>query len=190
MTVQPHHSIEQLEQQARRAKDATRHRRLRAVILAKQGWTAPHVADAVGSKRRTVQDWIRHYNEQGLDGLVDQRGGNHRYLADEQEQQIKAHLDRTAADPHDGVRFGADLQAWIEQQFGVLYSLNGIYALLDRLGYSWLMPRSRHPKADPQAQVAFKKKSPSKSKRWRPSIPTNASKCGLKMKPALASRAR
>jgi len=39
----------------------------------------------------------------------------------------------------------------------VRYALSGLYGLLHRLGYSWLVPRPRHPKADPAAQAAFKK---------------------------------
>ena len=70
-----------------------------------------------------------------LDGLRDlRRGGNQRKLTDHQEQQIKKYLDCQVDDPAGGVRQGQDLRQWIHQQFGVLYSLPGIYDLLHRLG--------------------------------------------------------
>jgi hypothetical protein len=64
----------------------------------------------------------------------------------------------------------------IEQRFGKVYSLNGVYQLLHRLGYNDLMPRPRHPDADPAALEAFKKRiCPSVWLSSRPSIPTSAS---------------
>ncbi len=157
MHVVTHHGLDELETLATHEKRADRHLKWRAVILAGRGWTACEIADALGKGRRTIQDWIGHYNRDGGDGLIDRRGGNHRHLTDEQEQQLKDHIDTLADDPHQGVRHAAELIRHIEPHFGVRYALSGLYALLHRLGYSWLVPRPRHPKADPAAQAAFKK---------------------------------
>lgn len=157
MHVIEHHSLKELQSLTKKQRTASLHLKLRAIILARRGWTAPQIAEALGKGRRSVQRWIAAYNEDGLDGLQDRRGGNHRLLTPMQEEQLKSHLDALAEDPHDGIRHAADLQPWLEQQFHVTYSLSGLYALLHRLGYSWLMPRPRHPKADPAAQEAFKK---------------------------------
>lgn len=157
MDVTKHHSIEALEQLAAAEKHAGRHLRLRAVILAKRGWEAVPIGEALGKSRRTIQQWVSDYNRDGLDGLVDRRSGNNRHLTDEQEQELCDHLDLVSQDPEDGPRHAADLMPWIEAHFGVAYSLSGLYDLLHRLGYSWLMPRPRHPKHDPEAQAAFKK---------------------------------
>lgn len=159
MHVHSHHSIEQLEALAAGETNANKHLKLRALVLAKKGWVASRIAEALGKSTRTIQQWIGDYNRQQLPGLTDHRGGNHRYLTDAQEAQLAAYLDETGADPERGVRHAAELIPWIEQQFGQLYSLNGLYDLLHRLGYSWLMPRPRHPGADAEAQVAFKKTS-------------------------------
>ncbi|MFC1781069.1 transposase [Planctomycetota bacterium] len=40
-------------------------------------------------------------------------------------------------------------QRLLEREFGVVYSLWGVYDLLHRLGYSCLCPRPQHEKADP-----------------------------------------
>lgn len=165
MQVTSHHSVEELRMLARRERSGPQRTRLQIISLAMQGHTAPQIARTLDASRRSVQEWVRRYNQQGLEGLVDRRGGNRRHLTHEQEQQIIAYVDRLAADPREGVRRGQDLRRWIEQQFHVLYSLNGIYELLHRLGYSCLMPRPRHAKADPAAQEAFKKT------RWRRSKP-------------------
>lgn len=159
MKVTAHHSIEELEQLAAGEKHAGRHLRLRAVILAKRRWGATQIGEALGKTSRTIQNWIREYNRDAARGLADARGGNRRYLTDEQEQTLCTYLDRLGEDPEDGIRHAAELMPWIEERFGVIYSLSGLYELLHRLGYSWLMPRPRHPKHDPQAQAVFKKTS-------------------------------
>lgn len=158
MQVVEHQPLDVLQQVARKEKHAARRIRLQIIILARQGQTAPQIAQALSVSRRSLQEWVRRYNRSGLEGLQDRRGGNHRHLSAAQEKELCAYLDRTAADPRDGVRRGQDLRQWIHQHFHVLYSLNGIYDLLHRLGYSCLMPRPRHARADPQAQEAFKKK--------------------------------
>ncbi|MCY4522062.1 MAG: winged helix-turn-helix domain-containing protein [Caldilineaceae bacterium] len=46
---------------------------------------------------------------------------------------------------------------WIEEQFGVVYTVGSLYTLLPRLGIRLKTPRPRHAQADPQAQAAWKK---------------------------------
>jgi transposase len=67
--------------------------------------------------------------------------------------------------PADGVCTlrAADVRRILEREFGVLYSLKGVYKLLHRLGYSSLAPRPRHRLADPAAREAFKKTPPKPS---------------------------
>ena len=42
-----------------------------AIVLAKQGDTAPDIARALGVSRRAVQTWVAAYNRGGLDALPD-----------------------------------------------------------------------------------------------------------------------
>lgn len=190
MHVATHHSLAELQSLAKARNSASLRIKLRAIVLARTGWTAPKIADAFGHGRRTVQRWIRVYNNSGLDGLKDRRGGNHKHLSTEQEQQLKAHLEALAADPRDGIRHAAEVGEWIEAHFNTTYSFSGLYALLHRLGYEWLMPRPRHPKADPEAREAFKKKRRSRCGTLPSNIPASASKCGSRMRCASDSRER
>lgn len=189
MQVISHYTIEELKQLRRKAKGGLRDR-LQIVILAMQEQSAPEIARAVGAGRRNVQDWVYRYNASGLDGLIDHRGGNHRHLTDEQEAKIHELLQRTASDPRDGVRRGEDLRRWVHEQFGVLYTLTGIYDMLNRLGYSCLMPRPRHANSDPAAQMQFKKKPAAKWLKSPRPIRVNASKSGSRMRHGSASKGR
>lgn len=74
---------------------------------------------------------------------------------------MKARLD-AGPRPSDGVCTlrGKDVVAILEREFGVKYSLDGAYDLLDRLGYSCLSPRPLHEKSDPAAIATFKSRAP------------------------------
>jgi transposase len=189
MEVISHHSVAELRGLRRKAGGNLRDR-LQMVILAMEGRSAPAIAEGVGSSRRTVQDWIYRYNRQGLNGLKEHRGGNHRLLTPVQVKRVREHIDRTAADPHAGIRRGEDLRQWIHRQFGVLYTITGVYELLHRLGYSYLMPRPRHAQSDPAAQELFKKKPAAGWLRSQKPIRANASKSGSRTKRDSASKGR
>ena len=50
----------------------------------------------------------------------------------------------------------ADVRRILEREFGVLMGRQAVYDLLDRLGYSDLMPRPHHEDANPEVQAFFK----------------------------------
>lgn len=158
MRVVAHHSVAELSSIASKERHARRLIRLRIVILAMQDRTAPEIAGALGISRRAAQSWVYRYNAAGLEGLRDHRGGAYRRrLTDEQQELLDAHVRTEALNPRSGYRRAEGIRCWIEREFNVVYTLPGVYAVLRRLGYSWLMPRPRHNKADMEAQEAFKK---------------------------------
>jgi transposase len=162
MHVESHLPLEELERIERAEKDADRSKRLRIVILAAKGWTAPAVAMSVGLSRRICQRWVGRYNEEGLKGLDDRRGQAHSPpLSPEQEQQVRERLEAGPL-PEDNVCAlrGVDVQRILAAEFGVVRCLASIYHLLHRLGYSYLRPRPRHRRADPAAQQQFCRELP------------------------------
>ncbi|MFN9369093.1 MAG: winged helix-turn-helix domain-containing protein [Planctomycetia bacterium] len=52
------------------------------------------------------------------------------------------------------------MQGILDREFGKTFSLNGIYKLLNRHGLVCLKPRPRHPRQDPAAAKAFKRRAP------------------------------
>ena len=50
---------------------------------------------------------------------------------------------------------GPTIKRLLGREFGVTYSLWGVYDLLHRLRYSCLCPRPQHEKAGPKAQQEF-----------------------------------
>lgn len=157
MVVKDRLPLSELKRLAHVEKDADRVKRLRIVILAQEGWTAPAVAMAVGLSRRICQRWVRRYNDAGLAGLDDRRGRPSKLpLTPEQQEQVRRRLDAgpIAEDEVCSLR-GKDVQRILAQEFQLLRSLPAVYHLLHRLGYSYLRPRPRHRRADPEKQAAF-----------------------------------
>jgi transposase len=158
--------------------------RYRVVLIAGQGLgdqaelEREGIAQAVGRSRQFVDQWVGRYRKGGIEALVPKRQpGAARRLTQEQETQLCLMLDARPA-PEEGIAAynGPILRERIEQRFGTVYSLAGVYKLLHRLGYNDLMPRPRHPDTDPAALEAFKKKScPSVWLKSGPTTRANAS---------------
>jgi len=164
MDVRWHLPLEELVRLERAEKDAARSKRLRIVILAIGGYTAPAIAMSVGLSRRICQRWVARYNEEGLEGLADRRGQELQPpLTPEQEEQVCQRLE-AGATPEDQVCSlrGVDVQRILAAEFGVFRSLPGTYHLLHRLGYSYLRPGPRHRRADPKAQEELKRELPAR----------------------------
>jgi len=158
MDVKDHLPLSELHRLYRVEKCADRSKRLRIVILAAEGWTAPAVAMAVGFSRRVCQRWVARYNAEGLLGLDDRRGRKSQLpLTEEQEQAFRKRLEAgPTEDDLVGSLRGKDFRRILAEEFGVMRSLPAVYWLLHRLGYSCLRPRPRHRKADLDAIEAFK----------------------------------
>jgi transposase len=159
MQVQSHHTAEQLRQMARMEPSGRVAVRMIAVAAAMENKTAPVVAKIAGAARRSVQDWVRRYNQGGVEKLRDEGGrGRKPPLTPDEQQRLKARLNAGALEK-DGVCVlrGLDVQRILKDEFNKVRSLSSVYELLHSMGYNDLMPRPQHRDADPAAQEAFKK---------------------------------
>jgi len=159
MTVTPHApgDRQSLEDLVRRESDAKQRDRYRAVLLAMGGLEGDEIAGRLGRSPRFVDEWVGRYRRGGLAALRPRKQpGRRPKLTPRQEQLLKERLD---AGPRDGDGVcslrGRDVCEIIEQEFGVVHTLGGIYDVLRRLGYSSLVPRPRHRKNDPAATERF-----------------------------------
>lgn len=177
-------NAERLRELVAAATNAKQRDRYRVVLIAGQGLgdqaelEREQIALATGRSRQFVDQWVGRYRKGGIDALVPKRQpGARRRLTEQQESQLCAMLD-AGPPPEEGIAAynGPILRQRIQERFGKVYSLDGVYKLLHRLGYNDLMPRPRHPDTDPAALEAFKKRNcPSVWLKSRPNIPTNAS---------------
>ena len=192
MHVEDRHGLDELRCLARKEGEARMRVRVQAIVLAIQSRPSTEIARTLDVGTRSVQEWVRRYNQGGVDALRRRSGqGRHCWLSKDQRARLCDRIDAGAKEQDEVCTLrGADIQRLIQAEFGKVYQLNGIYDLLHRLGYSCLMPRPKHRKNDPEAQSAFKKTWSSK---WSPSvrpIPTSVSKSGSRMKRGSGSKER
>jgi transposase len=159
MHVHDHLTAEQLRDLSR--AHVHTHRiwvRYQAVTLAQAGRPAAGIAEALGCSRRAVQQWVARYNDGGPEALRERpHTGRPPRLPADQLDRLKTRLAEPPR-PEDGVCAlrGADIRRILDHEFGVALSLRGVYLLLDRVGYSSLVPRPQHKGTDEEVQALFK----------------------------------
>ncbi len=158
MLVADHHTLDQLQVLADAIPQKRFWKRVQTILLAKQGWTATHIAHSLSCSIRAVKNWVAQYNLGGIEALRERpRTGRPRRLDPEHYPRLKQRLDAPAR-PEDGVCTlrAADVRRILEREFGVLMGRQAVYDLLHRLGYRDLMPRPHHDEANPEVQELFK----------------------------------
>ncbi len=140
----------ELKKQGRRGENG---RRLQAIISAKEHGIQ-QVARMYNISRETLMRWIRNFKQGGCKAFDVKPGrGRRPKLTDVQKLEVQEYGSQVGA-----TLTSKALQLWIEERFGVELSIPTAHRLLQKLGFSYITPRPSHPKKDPAAQEAFKKK--------------------------------
>jgi transposase len=158
----------ELRAAAGRTNDARAARRMLAIALVLEGVDRTTAAETCGMDRQTLRDWVHRYNAEGVAGLVNRAVPQRpRRLAPDQLAELAAWVEAGPDPARDGVvRWRRrDLQHRIAAEFGVVLHERSVGKQLAALGFRRLSVRPQHPKSDPDAQLAFKKTSPKRSRR-------------------------
>ena len=153
---------QRLRQLIRRESDAKQRDRYRAAALALDGRLTEEIAEMLDRSRAFVQRWAYAYRDGGVAAIaIKKPPGKQPLLSRDRWDELRERLDAGPTDDDEVCEFrGRDIQHILQREFGVKYSLNGVYELLHRIGYSWLAPRPKHRHADREAQEAFKRHTP------------------------------
>ena len=129
---------------------------------------AEEIARHCGVSKATVHQVISTYNRLGVVALeTPGKGGRrHQYLTLEEEEQFLAPFFERARSGE--IATVQEIWRAFEERVGHKVDDSTIYRLLDRHGWRKLMPRPRHPQADPAAQEQFKKTLQRRPKRQSP----------------------
>jgi transposase len=182
------YTAQELRGLSSRCSDGDQVRRILAIAMVLEGWDRTEAAEFNGMDRQTLRDWVHRYNKAGIAGLRSRRSpGRPPSLTPLQRAEL---LDLVIAGPdlqvHGVVRWRCvDLRAEIERRFQVTVHENTVARWLHELGLTRLQPRPVHPQKDPEAEVTFKKTSPTWSKpSSRKPRSADLSKSGFKTKRA------
>jgi len=151
-------TINALAERLKKAEGKPEFQRIQCILLrVTLQAEAKDIAQVVGWTTGTVRVMHSKYAKLG-DSFFDiaKRGGRHRQnLTQEEEVQfLKPFLDRAKAG---GILVASEIKKAYETILGRKVAESTIYRLLDRHDWRKIVPRPRHPKADPAAQAAFKK---------------------------------
>ena len=134
--------------------------RVKALLLIKQGKVryTYELAAKVGYSRKTVYNWLKLYEQKGIDGYlaVSSRGKRRDKLSD----ATKEALGKKLSDPYSTITSYVELQSWVaihcQQEVGyhVIYNY-----CRSKLKSRLKVARKSHYKKDEETIAAFKKTS-------------------------------
>lgn len=170
MTVIPHDPSDllTLRERVRTEPNAKQRDRLRAVLLAAEGedgreLEGDEIAGRLGRSPRFVDQWLARYRAGGLVAVrAGKASGQPPKLDAGRGAEFKARILAGPAEADGGVCTlrGEDARQILRREFGVDYSLQGVYDLMHRLNLSCLKPRPRHRKNDPEAMKGWLEGAP------------------------------
>jgi transposase len=158
-----HLGSDQLKEQYLRSSEPVESRRWHLLWLISTGWTIKKASEAIGINYDYAKEILQNYNQQGIWGIKNKkrqpRGlSKTAFLDSSEQQQLKKELQQPPEDG--GIWTGPKVARWIAKKIGKekVWPQRG-WDYLKRLNYSPQSPRTRHYKADQDAQEEFKKKS-------------------------------
>ena len=151
-----------LQDEIRRTEESRYDHRLHGVLLVAHGRTCPEVAALLGDAPRTVEYWIRGFEEKGLAALREgERSGRPRRLNEKHLRGINTALRRMPRELglSGNLWDGKTLATWIEREYGIDLGVRQCQRLFRQLGFRLRKPRPAIAQADPERQKAHKKNS-------------------------------
>ncbi|MGH9621283.1 MAG: helix-turn-helix domain-containing protein, partial [Bryobacteraceae bacterium] len=120
----------------------------------------PEVAGLLGDAPRTVEYWVRGFEEKGLAGLQEgERSGRPKRLTEKQLQAVNKVLRKAPRESgmSGNIWDGKTLSAWIEQQYGIQPGVRQCQRMFRQLGFRLRKPRPAIAQANPEWQRSHKK---------------------------------
>ena len=134
--------------------------RLHGLLLVSEGMSCYNTGDILGEDPRTVERWVKRFNEKGFDALKEgKRTGRLSRLTPQQMAEINVDLRKNPGE------FGYEQNLWdgkllmhhIQEKFHTEISVRTCQMMFHRLKFRRRKPRGVIAKGDPDEQDAFKK---------------------------------
>ena len=112
----------------------------RLMILAhlKQRLPKAQISQLLFISTDQINAWLKRFHEQGIEGLKDKpRSGRPRLLHSDAHEVLKQKIEDSQSARSGGRLQGKDIIELIQDEWGVTYSLSGIYYLMKDSSYYW-----------------------------------------------------
>ena len=133
--------------------------RYRGLHHVQQGKTYAEVSEICLVTPLAVRNWVKKYRAGGAAQLMNQPGRGRKARLKVSDEDFKQSILALQEERAGGRVKGTDILEMIKKKFKVIYSLSGLYKVLERRKIVWITGRSIHPNANIEAQDAFKKTS-------------------------------
>jgi transposase len=149
-----------IRQEIMRSEESRYDHRLHGVLLVCQGISCREVAGFLGQNPRTVQRWVRRFNDRGFAGLSEmERPGRPSRLKEEYWDQLEDDLRKH---PNE---FGYRQNLWdgkllshhLFEQYGLKTGVRQCQRIFRQMGFRFRKPRPVIANADPEAKRRYKK---------------------------------
>ncbi|MBC8951094.1 IS630 family transposase [Xenorhabdus sp. TS4] len=121
--------------------------RIKAVLLASEGWTAQMIAQALRIHESTVSRHLKDYFSE--EKLAPENGGSDSHLSAEQTVELIEHLTQNL------MRTTAQITAYVWARWQITFTLAGMTKWLHRQGFSYKKPLGPPHKFDADKQQQF-----------------------------------
>ena len=121
--------------------------RIKAIILSDEGWTYRLISEALLIDEETVSRHVQEYKEK--EKLKGEAGGSKSNLTAEQSNELVKHIEESLYLDSKNIR------GYVEQKYGVKYSISGMLSWLHNSGFSYRKPNRIPAKADRAKQDEF-----------------------------------
>ena len=154
MFVQSYHSPEFLRKMSKSQKHIHSRDRIRSVYLAMKNNSLNQIIEILDRSRGSVKKWIRNYNNNGLNGLLEQKKNIRKTkLLECHKENFIARVCNGPTKEDKVQSFGlVYIQGILLQDYQLQYSISGTAKLLKNLKISYTKPRPLHHKTDKDIQ--------------------------------------
>lgn len=148
-----------IQDEIRRSDESRYDHRLHAILLVAQGNSCGRVAQLLGDAPRTVEYWVKRFEERGFSGLMDgERPGRRPRLGKDHISAIENALRKSPNDfGFSGQWDGKTLSLFIKQNWGASLGVRQCQRLFRDMGFRFRKPRPKMAHADPVQQATYKK---------------------------------
>jgi transposase len=149
-----------LQDEIRRSEESRYDHRLHGLLLVAQGMTCPEVARLLGDSSRSVQYWLKRFEQDGLAGLSEQERSGRPASLNERQLAVIGRALRQAPVAHGlsgNLWDGKTLSAFIEERYGISLGVRQCQRVFRQLGFRLRKPRPAIALADAELQKRHKK---------------------------------